>query len=80
VVAQGRSSDGESVRASVRGRDVYGLTARALVWAAERIAAGAHAGAGALGPAAAFDPEEMLGALSDFGVEWDSDAQPVRVL
>ena len=80
VVAQGRSRDGEPVRATVRGRDVYGLTARALVWAAEQIEAGAHEGAGALGPAAAFDPEAMLGALGDFGVEWESEGQASPVL
>jgi hypothetical protein len=51
------------------------MTARALAWAAERIEAGEHQGAGALGPAAAFDPEAMLGALSDFGVKWESLAQ-----
>ena len=71
IVAHGRTRSDETVRAAVRGRDVYGLTARALVWAAEQILARAHQGAGALGPAAAFDPEEMLGALRDFGVEWE---------
>ena len=79
IVAQGRRVDGVGVRAAVRGNDVYGLTARALVWAAMRIEAGDHRGEGALGPAAAFDPEEMLGALSDFGVRWvvDAPASPV---
>jgi short subunit dehydrogenase-like uncharacterized protein len=81
IVAQGHTRDGrDSVRASVSGRDVYGLTARALVWAAEEIQADRHSGPGALGPAAAFDPEEMLGALTDFGVEWHSDAQASPVL
>jgi short subunit dehydrogenase-like uncharacterized protein len=80
VVAAGRTREGGApVRAVVRGSDVYGMTARSLVWAAERIAAGAHDGAGALGPAAAFEPEELLGALSDFGVEWESDARPAAV-
>ena len=81
VVAQGHDSNGVGVRAAVRGRDVYGLTARALVWAARQIEAGDHHGEGALGPAAAFDPEEMLGALTDFGVRWTVDAPPAsRVL
>jgi short subunit dehydrogenase-like uncharacterized protein len=80
IVAQGRTRDGAPVRGSVTGEDVYGMTARALAWAGRRIEAGAHEGAGALGPAAAFDPEEMLGALSDFGVKWESLAQPSRVL
>lgn len=76
IVVQGRGRDGTAVRARVAGQDVYGLTARALVWAAERLAAGEHEGAGALGPAAAFDPEAMLTALSDFGVEWVAPPQP----
>jgi short subunit dehydrogenase-like uncharacterized protein len=80
VVAAGRSRDGAPVRATVRGTDVYGMTARSLAWAAEQIAAGDHHGAGALGPAAAFDPEDLLGALADFGVEWDADARPAAVL
>ena len=80
VVAQGRDAQGVGVRAAVRGRDIYGFTARALAWAATRIAAGDHRGAGALGPAAAFDPEEMLRALSGFGVRWTIDAPPSPVL
>ncbi len=64
----------------MRGRDVYGMTARALAWAAARIADGEHSGAGALGPAAAFDPEAMLGALADFDVRWVVDAPPAPVL
>ena len=80
IVAQGRDSEGVGVRAAVRGKDVYGLTARALVWAARQIEAGDHRGDGALGPAAAFDAEEMLEALSDFGVRWVVDAPPSPVL
>jgi short subunit dehydrogenase-like uncharacterized protein len=72
IVAQARGEDGATTRGVVTGRDVYGLTARALVWAALRIGDGQVAGSGALGPAAAFDPEEMLGALADFGVTWQS--------
>ena len=80
IVAQGRDAEGIGVRAAVRGQDVYGLTARALVWAARQIEAGGHRGEGALGPAAAFDPEEILDALSDFGVRWVVDAPPSPVL
>ena len=72
IVAHGRTPSGATVRGVVRGRDVYGLTARALVWAAQRISGDRVDGAGALGPAAAFDPEEMLAALADFGVTWES--------
>jgi hypothetical protein len=80
IVAQGRDDEGVGVRAAVRGRDIYGLTARSLVWAARQIEAGDHNGDGALGPAAAFDPEEMLDALADFGVRWVVDAPPSPVL
>jgi short subunit dehydrogenase-like uncharacterized protein len=79
IVAEAAGTGLTVRRAVVRGRDVYGLTARALVWAAERIVAREHRGAGALGPAAAFDPEEMLGALSDFGVGWDAETDPAPV-
>jgi len=79
IVAQGRTRDGQPVRGVVSGRDVYGLTARALVWAAARIEGGEHAGAGALGPAAAFEPEAILAALEDFGVKWDAPAAPGAV-
>lgn len=80
IVAQGTARGGAPVRALVRGGDVYGMTARALVWAAERIAAGEHEGTGALGPAAAFDPEALLGALADFGVGWESSGPPPAVI
>jgi short subunit dehydrogenase-like uncharacterized protein len=73
IVAQARSVDGRTNRAVVDGRDVYGMTARALTWAAQKVEAGQHDGAGAVGPAGVFDPEEMLGALADFGVQWTAD-------
>ncbi|MEA2481959.1 MAG: hypothetical protein QOJ07_3881 [Thermoleophilaceae bacterium] len=72
IVAQAHGAGGRAARAVVRGSDVYGLTARSLVWAAERLAAEGYERTGALGPAGAFDAEEMLGALSDFGVEWSA--------
>jgi short subunit dehydrogenase-like uncharacterized protein len=76
IVAHARGSDGRTNRAVVSGKDVYGLTARALVWAAARI--GTAGTAGALGPAAAFDPADFLAALSDFDVRWTSEASRER--
>jgi short subunit dehydrogenase-like uncharacterized protein len=66
VEALARGRDGRTARARVSGRDVYGLTAAALAYGAERLAAGDHERAGALGPAAAFDPHELLDALAAF--------------
>jgi short subunit dehydrogenase-like uncharacterized protein len=76
IVAHAKGTDGRTNRAVVSGKDVYGLTARALVWAAERI--GSAGVAGALGPAAAFDPEAFLAALADFSVRWNSEARRSR--
>ena len=73
----GRSSptraaeDGHSSRAVVRGTDVYGLTAVILVHAATLLSAPDFDRAGALGPAAAFDPVAFLNFLGDHGVTWE---------
>jgi short subunit dehydrogenase-like uncharacterized protein len=77
IVAHAKGCDGRTNRAVVSGRDVYGLTGRALVWAAERI--GTTGASGALGPAAAFDPEDFLAALSAFDVRWSSETSRSRV-
>ena len=76
IVAHAKAADGRTNRAVVSGGDVYGLTGRALVWAAERIAA--TGAAGAHGPAAVFDPEDFLAALSDFRVRWSNEASRER--
>jgi short subunit dehydrogenase-like uncharacterized protein len=53
-------------RGSVRGVDVYGLTAASLAHGAMLCAEPAYDRAGALAPARAFDPASFLTALSDF--------------
>lgn len=58
-------------RGVIRGRDVYGLTARTTVEAALRLARPGHDRAGALAPSEAFDPSDYLAALRDAGVEWE---------
>ena len=55
----------------VRGTDVYGLTAVALVHGAETMAGAGYDRAGALGPAAAFDPAAFLNRLGDHGLSWE---------
>ena len=60
IVAQARGEDGRTARGVVRGTDVYGLTAAALVHGAETMAGAGYDRAGALGPAAAFDPAAFL--------------------
>jgi short subunit dehydrogenase-like uncharacterized protein len=58
VVARARRGD-RSARVAVHCRDVYGLTARLLVAAAQNVA-----GAGAQAPAEALDPRSFLDAVS----------------
>jgi short subunit dehydrogenase-like uncharacterized protein len=71
VVADAHAEDGPTSRAVVRGPDVYGLTAVILVHAATLLSAPDFDGAGALGPAAAFDPVAFLNFLGDHGVTWE---------
>ena len=71
VVADAHAEDGRTSRAVVRGPDVYGLTAVILVHAATLLSAPDFDGAGALGPAAAFDPVAFLNFLGDHGVTWE---------
>ena len=70
VVAEARS-DGRRSRAAARGTDVYGLTAVILAHAATLLSAAGYDRAGALGPAAAFDPVTFLNFLGDHGVSWE---------
>jgi short subunit dehydrogenase-like uncharacterized protein len=58
----------------IRGRDVYGLTARTTVEAALRMAAPGYERSGALAPSEAFDPEDYLAALAAAGIEWEVEA------
>ena len=77
IVAVARAEDGSAHRGVVRGSDPYGLTAVTLVYGAERMASGGYDRAGALGPAAAYDPETFLNYLGDHGVTWELDRAPV---
>ena len=63
VVAEARSAS-EGRRATLRGTDVYGLTALLVARAAEALRNGEARGTGALAPAQAFDPNEFLPRLA----------------
>jgi len=56
-------------RGVIRGEDVYGMTARAIVAGALRCARPDFSKHGALAPSQAFDPHKFLPELRDFGVE-----------
>jgi short subunit dehydrogenase-like uncharacterized protein len=77
IVAEARNGDGSAGRGVVRGHDVYGLTAVTLVYGAERMASDGYDRAGALGPAAAYEPEELLNHLTDHGVAWELEPAAV---
>ena len=69
IVARVQASGGTR-QGVVRGSDVYGTTAATLVHGAELLSAPGFDRAGALGPAAAFDPAAFL----DYaGVSWQLD-------
>ena len=63
VVAEARAP-GQARRATLTGRDVYGLTALLVVRAAEALRAGEVAAGGALAPAEAFAPSRLLERLA----------------
>ena len=63
-------------RGTLRGSDVYGLTAASLAHAATLCADPAYDRRGALAPAQAFDPTEFLAALDDFDVVVDFEPLP----
>jgi short subunit dehydrogenase-like uncharacterized protein len=73
IAADARAADGSARRGLVRGTDVYGLTAVILVHGAALLSAPGYAGAGALGPAAAFDPSAFLDHLGGHGLSWELD-------
>jgi short subunit dehydrogenase-like uncharacterized protein len=78
VVAEARAADGGRRRTVVRGTDVYGITAVMLAHGAELMLAEGYDRAGALGPAAAYDPRAFLNHLGDHGLSWSVDpAAPV---
>lgn len=69
IVARAQASGGIR-QGVVRGSDVYGTTAAALVHGAELLSAPGFDRAGALGPAAAFDPAAFLDRAE---VSWQLD-------
>jgi short subunit dehydrogenase-like uncharacterized protein len=71
VVAEARGEDGRTGRGVVTGSDVYGLTAVTLVHGAELMWDESYDRAGALGPAAAYEPERFLDYLTGHGVSWE---------
>jgi short subunit dehydrogenase-like uncharacterized protein len=63
----------------VKGVDGYTFTGRMLAWAADRAAAGALTGTGALGPADAFGLGELVAGCAEAGIAEDdgpTQAQP----
>lgn len=65
-------SESDARRGTVRGRDVYGLTAASLAHAATLCADPAYDRSGALAPAQAFDPATFLA-----GVDLDHEVDPL---
>jgi short subunit dehydrogenase-like uncharacterized protein len=60
----------QTARGTITGTDVYGLTAALITEGAIRATRGEVRGAGALAPAAAFDPADFLAGLDRFKIEW----------
>jgi short subunit dehydrogenase-like uncharacterized protein len=71
VVARAHGESGATRQGVVRGSDVYGLTAVTLVHGAELMSTAGFDRAGALSPAAAFDPAAFLNHLGDHGLAWE---------
>jgi short subunit dehydrogenase-like uncharacterized protein len=74
--ARGRSG---TRRGTVRGSDVYGLTAASLTHGALLCADPGYERSGSLAPAQAFDPAAFLVALADFGVSVEVEPLPAAV-
>ncbi len=70
IVALARGEDGSEARGVLRGSDVYGLTALILAEGAELMSAPGYDRAGALGPAAAFEPAAFLDAMAALGLSY----------
>lgn len=60
----------QSMRGTITGTDVYGLTAALISEGAIRASRGEVQGTGALAPAAAFDPADFLKGFGRFELEW----------
>jgi short subunit dehydrogenase-like uncharacterized protein len=74
ISCEARSESGTR-RGTVRGSDVYGLTAVSLAHGALLCADPAYDRSGALAPAQAFDPAPFLASLADIGVS--SEVEPL---
>lgn len=79
VVAVARGEDGRVRGGTVRGSDVYGLTAVTVVEGAVRLQAGEQLDVGVLAPASAFDAAGFLDTLAPAGVSYALDAVPAAV-
>ncbi len=75
ISCEARSKSGAR-RGTVRGSDVYGLTAVSLAHGALLCAEPAYERSGALAPAQAFDPASFLAALAGFGVSVEVEPLP----
>jgi short subunit dehydrogenase-like uncharacterized protein len=67
---------GQRRRGTVRGRDVYGLTAESLALGATICADPAYDRRGALAPAQAFEPAGFLTSLGDAGLDYEVEPLP----
>ncbi len=75
ISCEARSKSGTR-RGTVRGSDVYGLTAVSLAHGALLCAGPGYDRKGALAPAQAFDPTSFFAALADFGVSVEVEPPP----
>lgn len=73
ITCEARGKDGRTRRGTVRGSDIYGLTAASLAQAAILCADPAFERRGALAPAQAFDPTAFLDGL---GLSYEIDPLP----
>jgi short subunit dehydrogenase-like uncharacterized protein len=80
LVAEARPAGGGTpVRATLRGTDVYGLTAVTTVEGAVRMAAEGYDRAGGLAPAEAYDVRGFLDALGEHGLTYDAPVPSVAL-
>jgi short subunit dehydrogenase-like uncharacterized protein len=76
IVVEVTGEDGTFARGTVRGRDVYGLTAVIAAHGASLLTAGEGRDTGSLAPAEAFDARAFLDALAPAGVEYEVESAP----
>lgn len=72
VTVEARPAGGAPQRATVRGSDIYGITAVTTVEGALRMAADGYAAKGGIAPAQAYDARSFLDALAPHGVTYDA--------